>query len=189
MLLHCYSYRSPDTKILLLAHCKIYWLLHCYTRTLQDIRILAVTLIYEHSPRCQRHWLLLAANRFSACSSWRLTCRYMYDKRSHLENLKSILLLQTLNHRYTLICSNRVPNFKEIHQITWVIAISKVCEKKKKIRQTLWRHIFRECLGGLSSNSKLEVSHPEGICAENLVGFWPGSVKLQIVKTVFSLLL
>ena len=45
------------------------------------------------------------------------TCRR--DKRLHLEILKIdydsvFLLLQKLNHRYALICSNSAPNFKVI---------------------------------------------------------------------------
>ena len=52
-----------------------------------------------------------------------------------------IPLLQKLNHRYALICSNSDPNFKPIHQSICELYrfLKKCCKKKntKKIRWTL----------------------------------------------------
>ena len=35
-------------------------------------------------------------------------------------------------------------------------------------------------LGGFISKSELEVPHPEGICAEKIICFCPGSVELRM---------
>ena len=79
-----------------------------------------------------------ATNPFSANSSqwFSLQARQKITLESFKTQCFFIQLLQKLNHRYALICSNSGPNLKAIQQSTHKLErFEKCCKKEKKKKQ------------------------------------------------------
>ena len=119
----------------------------------------------------------LAANQFSACSSWQFNL-YTWQKiaAGNFKNWQifSTLSLQKLNCGYTLICSNSASDFKPIH---W--SVSELLRPQK----VLWEEQFEENEVNLESTyfgNNIANLLPQRNLHKNFFCFCSGIFELQL---------